>query len=178
MTEIDTWAEDEVVSRIESIRPGDGFLGEEGTNRPSQTGITWVIDPIDGTTNLLYDLPGYSVSIAAAIDGASHAGAVFDPIRDEGNAYAEALRSAGVAVTHRCETSLTHSFTVFGGISKEARRAVDRVADDVDNCPDAVNADQADADGDGLGDVCDPDSGLIFLDGFESGDASAWSSFQ
>lgn len=55
----------------------------------------------------------------------------FDPIRDEGNAYAEALAAAGVPVTHRCETALTHSFTVFGGISKEARRAVDRVADDV-----------------------------------------------
>lgn len=55
----------------------------------------------------------------------------FDPLRDEGNAYADALRAAGVAVTHRCETSLTHSFTVFGGISREARAAVDRLADEV-----------------------------------------------
>lgn len=83
VTEIDTWAEEQVVARIEAVRPGDGFLGEEGTNRPSSTGITWVIDPIDGTTNLLYDLPGYSVSIAAAVDGSSHAGAVYDPVRNE-----------------------------------------------------------------------------------------------
>lgn len=55
----------------------------------------------------------------------------FDPIRDEGNAYAKALAEAGVEVTHRCETALTHSFTVFGGISKEARGAVDRVVEDV-----------------------------------------------
>ena len=67
VTEIDTWAEEQVVARIEAIRPDDGFLGEEGTNRESTTGITWVIDPIDGTTNLLYDLPGYSVSIAASM---------------------------------------------------------------------------------------------------------------
>jgi acetyl esterase len=55
----------------------------------------------------------------------------FDPIRDEGNAYAEALAAAGNSVTHRTESVLTHSFTVFGGVSREARRAVDRVADDV-----------------------------------------------
>jgi acetyl esterase len=55
----------------------------------------------------------------------------FDPLRDEGNRYAEALATAGVETIHRVETSLTHSFTVFGGVSKEARRAVDRVADDV-----------------------------------------------
>jgi len=83
VTEIDTWAEEQVVARIEALRPSDGFLGEEGTNRPSETGIIWVIDPIDGTTNLLYDLPGWSVSIAASIDGQSHAGAVYDPVRSE-----------------------------------------------------------------------------------------------
>lgn len=55
----------------------------------------------------------------------------FDPVRDEGNAYAEALAAAGVSVTHRCEASLTHSFTVFGAISKEAGRAIERLADDV-----------------------------------------------
>ncbi|MGI9614513.1 MAG: inositol monophosphatase family protein [Acidimicrobiales bacterium] len=83
VTEIDTWSEDEVVSRISALRPDDGFLGEEGTNRESRSGVTWVIDPVDGTTNLLYDIPGYSVSIAASVDGTPVAGAVFDPIRGE-----------------------------------------------------------------------------------------------
>jgi acetyl esterase/lipase len=55
----------------------------------------------------------------------------FDPLRDEGDRYAEALDAAGVAVTHRTERELTHSFSVFGGISKAARGAVDRLADDV-----------------------------------------------
>jgi acetyl esterase/lipase len=55
----------------------------------------------------------------------------FDPLRDEGNGYATALKQAGITVIHRLESSLTHSFTVLGGISKEARRAVDRLADDV-----------------------------------------------
>ena len=55
----------------------------------------------------------------------------FDPLRDEGNRYAAALEQAGVRVVNRTESSLPHSFTAFGGISREARRAVDRLADDV-----------------------------------------------
>ncbi|MFT7476231.1 MAG: myo-inositol-1(or 4)-monophosphatase [Verrucomicrobiales bacterium] len=83
VTEIDTWAELAVVEQISALRPGDGFLGEEGTDTKGSTGIRWVIDPVDGTTNLLYDIPGYSVSIAAEVDGVSVAGAVFDPVRVE-----------------------------------------------------------------------------------------------
>ncbi len=83
VTEIDTWAEEMVVQRIEATRPDDGFLGEEGTTREGSTGIVWVIDPVDGTTNLLYDLPGFSVSIGVEVDGVPTAGAVFDPVRDE-----------------------------------------------------------------------------------------------
>jgi acetyl esterase len=55
----------------------------------------------------------------------------FDPLRDEGNRYAAALSDAGVRVVNRTEAALTHSFTLFGGVSKEARRAVDRAADDI-----------------------------------------------
>ena len=55
----------------------------------------------------------------------------FDPLRDQGDAYAAALAAAGVAVTQRCEDSLPHSFTIMGGVSAEARRATDRLTDDV-----------------------------------------------
>lgn len=55
----------------------------------------------------------------------------FDPLRDEGDRYAAALAGAGVPTTHRTESALPHSFTVLGGISKEARAAVARLADDV-----------------------------------------------
>ena len=83
VTEMDEWSEATIVDTIAALRPGDGFLGEEGASRPSDTGVVWVIDPIDGTTNFLYDLPGFSVSIAARIDGVDLLGAVHDPIRDE-----------------------------------------------------------------------------------------------
>lgn len=83
VTEIDTWAEEEIVRRITVARPNDGLLGEEGASSQGTTGVVWVIDPIDGTTNLLYDLPGYGVSIAAQVEGRTVAGAVYDPVRLE-----------------------------------------------------------------------------------------------
>lgn len=83
VTEIDTWAEEAVVARILAARPDDGLLGEEGASASGTTGITWVIDPIDGTTNLLYDIPGFSVSIGVEHHGESVAGAVYDPVRSE-----------------------------------------------------------------------------------------------
>lgn len=83
VTEIDTWAEQAVVEQLLAERPDDGFLGEEGTQRDGTTGVVWVIDPVDGTTNLLYGLAGFSVSIGVEVDGVPTAGAVFDPVRDE-----------------------------------------------------------------------------------------------
>ena len=53
--------------------PTTRIIGEEGTATPARAACSWLIDPIDGTTNFLYGLPGYSVSIAAA-DGDGHAG--------------------------------------------------------------------------------------------------------
>ena len=61
------------------LRPDDGFLGEEGGSRTSASGITWVVDPIDGTVNFLYGIPHYCVSVAAVDeDDRSLAAAVVD----------------------------------------------------------------------------------------------------
>ncbi|HET8868497.1 MAG TPA: inositol monophosphatase family protein [Agrococcus sp.] len=64
VTEADREVERLVVDRIRSARPDDGILGEEGTSIAGTSGLTWVIDPIDGTVNYFYDLPAYAVSIA------------------------------------------------------------------------------------------------------------------
>ncbi|MFF2493859.1 inositol monophosphatase family protein [Agromyces sp. NPDC058064] len=50
--------------RILAARPDDGILGEEDTARIGASGLTWVVDPIDGTVNFLYGLPSWAVSIA------------------------------------------------------------------------------------------------------------------
>lgn len=71
VTEMDTAAEKLIVEFLRSRRPHDGFLGEEGGGAHGDSGIRWVVDPIDGTVNYLYDLPAWCVSIAAEdADGA------------------------------------------------------------------------------------------------------------
>ncbi|MBU4214785.1 MAG: inositol monophosphatase [Actinobacteria bacterium] len=50
-----------------AARPGDGVLGEEGGFTPGRTGVTWVVDPIDGTVNYLYGLANYAVMVAAVL---------------------------------------------------------------------------------------------------------------
>jgi myo-inositol-1(or 4)-monophosphatase len=65
VTEVDKASEALIFERLQQLRPQDGFLGEEGGSDDSQSGVTWVVDPIDGTTNFLYNIPHYAVSIAA-----------------------------------------------------------------------------------------------------------------
>ena len=63
-----------------SQRPGDGILGEEGADRPSSSGITWVVDPLDGTVNYLYGLGSWAVSVAADDAEGTLIGVVHDPL--------------------------------------------------------------------------------------------------
>jgi len=55
--------------RLAELRPGDGFFGEEGDPDDSSTGLTWVVDPIDGTVNFLYGIPQWAVSVAVVEGG-------------------------------------------------------------------------------------------------------------
>ncbi len=65
VTEFDRASEALIVAGLRAARPDDGIVGEEGTSTAGTSGVHWLIDPIDGTTNFLYGLPGYAVSIAA-----------------------------------------------------------------------------------------------------------------
>lgn len=67
VTEADRAAERFVASALEALRPNDGVIGEEGANRPSRTGRTWVIDPVDGTYNFSQG-SDYFCSALALID--------------------------------------------------------------------------------------------------------------
>ncbi|WDH79432.1 inositol monophosphatase family protein [Microbacterium esteraromaticum] len=64
VTEADREVEQLIRDRIRSERPDDGFLGEETGAERGASGLTWVVDPIDGTVNYAYGIPTYSVSIA------------------------------------------------------------------------------------------------------------------
>ncbi|MEO5534138.1 MAG: inositol monophosphatase family protein [Pseudolysinimonas sp.] len=63
VTEADREVERLVIDRLSKARPHDGMLGEEGASVTGTSGLTWVVDPIDGTVNYLYDIPHYAVSI-------------------------------------------------------------------------------------------------------------------
>jgi myo-inositol-1(or 4)-monophosphatase len=83
VTEVDREAEAHVNRVLAERRPDDGVLGEEGTSRAGTTGIRWVVDPLDGTTNFLFGVPSFGVSIAAQLDGDDVVGVVVDPTRSE-----------------------------------------------------------------------------------------------
>jgi myo-inositol-1(or 4)-monophosphatase len=83
VTEADTAAEELIRGRLRAARPEDAIVGEEGDDETGTSGVTWVVDPLDGTVNYLYGLPGWSVSIAAQVDGDSVVGVVAVPTYGE-----------------------------------------------------------------------------------------------
>ncbi|MEZ5261309.1 MAG: inositol monophosphatase family protein [Acidimicrobiales bacterium] len=83
VTDVDRQVEALIIDRLLAARPEDGVLGEEGGGRPSRSGVRWVIDPIDGTTNFVYRIPAFAVSIAAEVQGTTVAGVVAIPGLDE-----------------------------------------------------------------------------------------------
>jgi myo-inositol-1(or 4)-monophosphatase len=64
VTAMDRAAEQLIVRGLTEARPHDGLLAEEGSSRPSVSGLQWVVDPLDGTVNYLYGVPFWAVSIA------------------------------------------------------------------------------------------------------------------
>jgi myo-inositol-1(or 4)-monophosphatase len=95
VTEMDRASEQLIREIIVAARPHDGLIGEEGSPRPSHSGISWLIDPIDGTANYVRGLPNFSVSIAAVTPDEAVAGVVYDPTLDE---TFTAVRGRGAAL--------------------------------------------------------------------------------
>jgi myo-inositol-1(or 4)-monophosphatase len=83
VTAVDRESEELIRARILQARPDDSFLGEEGDDVAGSSGVRWVVDPIDGTVNYLYDLPTYAVSIAVECAGTTVAGVVVDAPKGE-----------------------------------------------------------------------------------------------
>lgn len=83
VTAMDRAAEAYVNEILIRRRPDDAVTGEEGTARAGTSGVRWIVDPLDGTTNYLMGVPAYGVSVAAECDGAVAVGVVVDPSRAE-----------------------------------------------------------------------------------------------
>jgi myo-inositol-1(or 4)-monophosphatase len=78
-TQMDLASEKLIVDAILASRPSDAIIGEEGANRTGTSGLTWVIDPVDGTVNYFYGLPGWSISIAVKDELGTLVGVVHSP---------------------------------------------------------------------------------------------------
>jgi myo-inositol-1(or 4)-monophosphatase len=84
VSEADIVSEQAIRKLLAERRPGDGFIGEEeGTTRTGSSGLSWVVDPLDGTVNFVFGIPQWSVSVAVRDGAGTIAGAVYDPNRDE-----------------------------------------------------------------------------------------------
>jgi myo-inositol-1(or 4)-monophosphatase len=83
VTALDLAVEEVVRKHVEARTPGASFLGEEAGAIDGSSAVGWILDPIDGTVNLTYDVPLIAVSLAATLDGEVVAGAVVDVWHEE-----------------------------------------------------------------------------------------------
>lgn len=80
----DEEAEQLIKSMLADARPSYGFLGEEGGEAiGSDSSRTWIVDPLDGTTNFLFGVPLWAVNVALAVDGKVVSGVTYVPMLDE-----------------------------------------------------------------------------------------------
>ncbi|MEO7429632.1 MAG: inositol monophosphatase family protein [Acidimicrobiales bacterium] len=125
VSEMDRAAEALIVERLLGARPHDGIEGEEGTDLRGTSGVRWIVDPLDGTTNYLYGLAGFGVSIAAEHDGVVVAGVVLDVVRNE--LFRAALGNGadrdGTPITASAATDLAAALIATGFSYESARRA-------------------------------------------------------
>jgi myo-inositol-1(or 4)-monophosphatase len=82
VSDADRQSEAAIVQCLRELAPGDGILGEEGTSREGTTSRTWVIDPLDGTSNYLQHFPMWCVSIGLRSGDESIAAVIYEPLRE------------------------------------------------------------------------------------------------
>ena len=85
VSEVDHAAEQAIVETLTAAYPDHAIFAEEGTarGRNPDAEYTWIIDPLDGTTNFLHGFPQYCVSIALAHRGVVTQGVIYDPVRND-----------------------------------------------------------------------------------------------
>jgi myo-inositol-1(or 4)-monophosphatase len=118
VTQWDRAAERTILEGLAAARPDDAVVGEEGGSRRGTTGLEWHVDPVDGTTNFLYGIPAWAVSIGVVDDDGPVAGAVWIPPLGEmfsAHRGGGATRNGGTVRASRCvDLSLALLGTGFG----------------------------------------------------------------
>lgn len=126
VTEYDRATEREIVATLRRLRPDDAIVGEEDGTHDGGSGYTWFVDPIDGTTNFLYDLPMWTVSIGLHDPDGAVCGVVYAPALRE---TFTALRGRGAhlnghPISCRTESNLTHALVATGFNYSAANRVI------------------------------------------------------
>jgi myo-inositol-1(or 4)-monophosphatase len=151
VSQADLVSERLIRERLAQARPADAFLGEEGGGQDGSpaapaglpvrgSGLTWVVDPLDGTVNFLFSIPQWSVSIAVQDDDGLLAGAIFDPCRGElfsaTRDGSPTLNGAPIAASERADlatamvaTGLAYEADVRAAQAEVLARLVPRVRD-------------------------------------------------
>jgi myo-inositol-1(or 4)-monophosphatase len=84
VTLADKRAEEMLYTDLAKARPGYGFIGEEGGNREGDDkSHTWIVDPLDGTTNFLHGIPQFAISIGLSREGTMIAGVIYNPANED-----------------------------------------------------------------------------------------------
>lgn len=86
VTDVDTAAEQAIIEVLSKAYPDHAFLAEESgasKNANDETEYTWIIDPLDGTTNFMHGFPQYSISIALSQRGVITQAVIYDPVRND-----------------------------------------------------------------------------------------------
>ena len=83
VTEVDQLSEKRVLERLAEARPDDAVLTEESAGRDGSSGLRWIVDPLDGTTNYAHGFPHFAVSIGIERDGVREVGVVYDAMKEE-----------------------------------------------------------------------------------------------
>lgn len=79
VTVMDERAQAQIIDGLRQARPQDAIYAEEGGHVQGRSGLTWVVDPIDGTVNYLYGIPAYAVSVAV-VEGDPHRDGAWQPL--------------------------------------------------------------------------------------------------
>lgn len=118
VTVVDTETERLLRDRLAELRPGEHVLGEEEGGSAGHDGLTWVLDPIDGTVNFVYDIEMYAVSVGVQRDGVSVAGAVANvasgALYSAGLGHGAQLRLAGVTTPLGSSAATELSMSLIG----------------------------------------------------------------
>ncbi|MBI3325120.1 MAG: hypothetical protein HYZ81_00225 [Nitrospinae bacterium] len=99
VTVVDREAERQLVSAIRTARPHDAILAEEGTTLSGSSGVCWILDPLDGTTNFVYGYPAHAVAVGVERDGKRVLGAagVLDGFYESGLGKWDIAAGAAIA---------------------------------------------------------------------------------